>query len=66
MKKLMLEEDYCKGCNICAYFCPKGVLELDPHFGKMTIKHREECIFCGQCEIRCPDFAIYLEEEDHA
>ena len=23
-----------------------------------------ECILCGQCELRCPDYAIYLETEE--
>ncbi len=61
-KKLCVNEKYCKGCNICVEFCPKDVLELD-NKGKIKIVDIESCIKCGICEMRCPDFAIYLEEE---
>ena len=57
---LAVEKKWCKGCGICAAFCPKNVLELAD--GKVEIKHRELCILCGMCELRCPDYAIYLEE----
>lgn len=58
-KTLIIEKDLCKGCRICVEFCPKSVLDLQE--GKINIAHREACIQCGQCELRCPDFAIYLE-----
>lgn len=57
-KSLTVNKDWCKGCNICVAFCPKNVLELKD--GKVNIKDLESCIQCGQCELRCPDYAIYL------
>ena len=57
-KKLVLEDNWCKGCGICAEFCPKQVLEIRKE--KVHIKAEEQCIACGQCEMRCPDYAIYL------
>ena len=50
---------YCKGCGICVEFCPKKVLELD-ELGKIKVANPDECVACGQCELRCPDYAIYL------
>ena len=55
MKKLVTEVTWCKGCGICAAFCPRHVL----------IKDEVSCIKCGQCELRCPDYAIWLQEVDH-
>lgn len=58
-KELKLEVEWCKGCGICVAFCPKNVLELD--HDKIRVKDMDSCIKCGQCELRCPDYAIYLE-----
>lgn len=60
-KKLVLNSAWCKGCGVCAAFCPKQVLALEGE--KVTIAKAEDCIFCGQCEQRCPDYAIYIEEK---
>ncbi|MBU5311084.1 4Fe-4S binding protein [Tissierella carlieri] len=57
-KSLTVDKNWCKGCGICVAFCPKNVLEIKD--GKVNIKDLESCIQCGQCELRCPDFAIYL------
>ena len=57
-KKLVIEEAWCKGCGICAAFCPKNVLEIRRE--KVAVKVVEACVFCGLCELRCPDYAIYL------
>ncbi|MGB5824422.1 MAG: 4Fe-4S binding protein [Proteocatella sp.] len=57
---LVIDKNWCKGCGICVAFCPKKVLGLVN--GKIEIERQEDCIKCGQCELRCPDYAIYLEE----
>ena len=58
LKVLQVNKKWCKGCGICVAFCPKNVLEIKD--GKVNIKDEELCIKCGQCELRCPDYAIYL------
>ncbi|MCK9216757.1 MAG: 4Fe-4S binding protein [Firmicutes bacterium] len=57
-EKLVINKEWCKGCGICVSFCPKNVLTLKD--GKVDIADIEKCIECGQCELRCPDYAIYL------
>jgi 2-oxoglutarate ferredoxin oxidoreductase subunit delta len=59
-KKVFVNKEWCKGCGICVAFCPKNVLELK--HGLIDIARPDDCIKCGQCELRCPDFAIFLKE----
>ena len=51
----------CKGCGICVAFCPKKVLALDV-IGKIIVVDEAKCIACKQCEMRCPDYAIFVEK----
>ena len=59
---LAINEKLCKGCGICIEFCPKQVLKLTDK-GKVYAFQSELCIKCGQCELRCPDFAIQVIKE---
>jgi 2-oxoglutarate ferredoxin oxidoreductase subunit delta len=60
-KALKIINQWCKGCGICVEFCPKKILALEKE--TVTIQNPEDCIFCGQCELRCPDYAIFIEEK---
>jgi len=60
-------EDRCKACDKCVSVCPAGVLAMrqDVHstLGSMiTVVHPEACIGCTDCELACPDFAIYVAD----
>jgi len=57
----------CKACDICVAVCPSGVLGMkyNKHstLGAMiSIDHPEACIGCMECELSCPDFAIYVAD----
>ncbi len=58
-QEIKIKKDWCKGCGICVAFCPKQVLGYDEE-GKVAMLDADNCIKCGQCEMRCPDFAIFL------
>ena len=59
---LVLNSDWCKGCGICAAFCPKEALKIVNE--KAQLVNSEACVLCGQCELRCPDYAIFLSEAE--
>ncbi|MBS4067973.1 MAG: 4Fe-4S dicluster domain-containing protein [Sulfurimonas sp.] len=58
----------CKACDICVSVCPSGVLgmvyEVTSTLGAMiSVQHPEACIGCMECELSCPDFAIYVADK---
>lgn len=61
LAEIKVLKERCKGCNICVALCPKKVLSLDT-LGKIYVSDAASCIGCGQCELRCPDYAIYVEK----
>ncbi len=63
LKEHRINTEWCKGCGICAAFCPKSVLEIDQK-EKAAATARERCIACKLCELRCPDLAIEVITEE--
>lgn len=64
-----VDESRCKACEICVAVCPAGVLamRLEPSstLGAMVeIIAPQSCIGCQDCELNCPDFAIFVAEKD--
>jgi 2-oxoglutarate ferredoxin oxidoreductase subunit delta len=53
--------DWCKGCGICAEFCPKKCIRMNAA-GEPVVDRAERCTGCGWCELHCPDFAICVRE----
>lgn len=63
-----VDESRCKACDVCVSYCPAGVLAMkeDIHAvqGMMIeVVNPESCIGCRDCELHCPDFAIYVAEK---
>ncbi len=58
----------CKACDICVSVCPAGVLSMKAEpastLGAMIeIIAIDSCIGCNDCELNCPDFAIYVADK---
>ncbi len=63
-----VDESRCKACDKCVSVCPAGVLAMrqEDHstLGSMiTVVHPESCIGCNDCELACPDFAIFVADK---
>jgi 2-oxoglutarate ferredoxin oxidoreductase subunit delta len=52
---------FCKGCEICVRLCPTQVLGMEMF--KAKVVDVDKCIICMACELRCPDFAIFVEKK---
>lgn len=59
--RLIINRAWCKGCELCTRSCPAHILELDEEL-KVYVTDFSRCLFCGLCEVRCPDFAIKVEK----
>ncbi|MEW5693543.1 MAG: ferredoxin family protein [Candidatus Hydrogenedentota bacterium] len=62
-KYLCFNLSWCKRCRLCAYICPKNVIDFDEK-GFPYAARLNDCIQCGQCVTYCPDFAIIGVKEE--
>lgn len=62
-----VNENNCKACDKCVNVCPAGVLAMRPEVGStlgsmIKVVNPESCIGCMDCELTCPDFAIFVAD----
>ncbi len=64
-----VDERYCKGCEICAQACPKGLIHMSQdrftakgyHPAELT---GEGCTGCAICALVCPEAAITVYRKE--
>ena len=64
---VIIDQQRCKGCDLCVVACPTNVLQLQPkevndrgyHFA--VTANPDACIGCASCAMVCPDacFTVY-------
>jgi 2-oxoglutarate ferredoxin oxidoreductase subunit delta len=62
-----VNENRCKACDKCVAVCPAGVLAMRSEHGStlgamISVVFANDCIGCKECELACPDFAIFVAE----
>jgi 2-oxoglutarate ferredoxin oxidoreductase subunit delta len=70
VKKIIIDEDLCKGCGLCAEACPKKLLKIGNKLNKQGYplaeiddRGQELCVSCALCARVCPDVAIKVLRE---
>ncbi|MHA1629261.1 MAG: 4Fe-4S dicluster domain-containing protein [Candidatus Heimdallarchaeota archaeon] len=66
---LITDESRCKGCGLCIAFCPKNCLGFSDEYNDKgwrvaKMQRMRDCIKCYMCERSCPDFAIFIDENE--
>jgi 2-oxoglutarate ferredoxin oxidoreductase subunit delta len=61
--KVVVKNDFCKGCGLCIEYCPKKVLQVSSHLNEMGYHYAEadetkKCSGCLVCTLVCPEVAI--------
>jgi 2-oxoglutarate ferredoxin oxidoreductase subunit delta len=60
-----INENLCKGCEICIEFCPLDLFSASQKLNKKgyylpVIQDADKCTGCRLCELLCPELAIIL------
>lgn len=70
MKKVIINEERCKSCELCVSVCPKKILQIskdkmnEKGYRPAEIIDCSKCIGCAFCATMCPDAAITIEEDE--
>ena len=78
--KLVIDQNLCKGCNLCTMVCPYNIFQEGSELNKKGVvvpelDRPERCTncrltalyqrrLCGVCQLICPDQAIKWIEEE--
>lgn len=60
--RIVVNEYYCKGCQLCEEACPNGVIAMAEHLNAKGFHPaamiNDGCTGCGICSLVCPEAAI--------
>ena len=67
MPRVTVDNNICKGCEMCVIVCPKHIISLDKTitnnkgYHPAHVTDQDACTGCGSCATMCPDVAILIE-----
>jgi len=58
-----IDQELCKGCEICISFCPPDVISLSNKWNAsgylpVVFDDNDKCTGCANCALVCPEVAI--------
>lgn len=67
MAKITIDENVCKGCELCVNACPQKLISLCKEklnakgYHPASVADMDKCTGCASCATMCPDCAITVE-----
>ena len=67
MARININQDGCKGCEMCVNACPRHIIALDKEkinakgYHPAKLLDEEKCTGCCSCAMMCPDCMIVVE-----
>ena len=64
MSYIVIDEDRCKGCELCTTVCPQDLVHMAQHFNakgyrpSSFVDPAAKCTGCTLCAAMCPDVVI--------
>jgi len=68
MAKIIVNEELCKGCEMCVTVCPEKIIVLSKErmnskgYHPAELIDESQCTGCITCALMCPDIAITVEK----
>jgi len=61
--RIEINQELCKGCELCIEFCPKKLIKLSDKinaagYNPSSFEGAKECTGCATCALVCPEVAI--------
>lgn len=62
--RILVQEEQCKGCELCTTVCPYGLIHMADHYNAkgyrpaVLVDPEGRCTGCTLCAMMCPDAAI--------
>ena len=68
MVQMIIRDQSCKGCGLCAAACPKGLLIVGSKvnalgYNSVVLNDSSKCTGCALCARMCPDLVIEIFKE---
>ena len=69
---VVIDDERCKGCQLCVVACPKDVLALaytkvnEHGYPSVEASQPDKCVGCASCAIVCPDACITVYRKKEA
>ena len=67
MARIIVNEETCKGCGLCANACPKKIIGFvkektnQKGYHPARLMEPDACVGCCACAMMCPDMATTVE-----